>query len=290
MRDTLHYCGRVFTGIEIEAIRRLIADTPGAHRAGLSRLVCEQLGWRRADGHIKDMSCRVAMLRMQDDGLIYLPAPLNSNGNGRPYGRRTPQAEPGLHPIVAPASALVDLHLEPIVDRKASHLWNEYIDRYHYLGYQPLPGAQMRYFAWAKGRVLALLGFGAAAWKTAPRDRFIGWTHNQRESKLHLLVNNTRFLILPWIHSQNMASRLLAMATRRLSDDWQERYGYRPVLVETFVEIPRFHGTCYKAANWIYIGQTQGRGKLDVKREARLPKKSIWVYPLVKDFRRKLCG
>ncbi|MDA2924916.1 DUF4338 domain-containing protein, partial [Acidobacteria bacterium AH-259-L09] len=225
------------------------------------------------------------MLHMHDDGLIQLPAPLNGNGNGRPYKRRTPQAEPQLFPTVIPANALVDLHLEPLVERKASHLWNEYIDRYHYLGYQPLPGAQLRYFARANGSILALLGFGAAAWKTAPRDRFIGWTPEQRERNLHLVVNNARFLILPWVHSRNLASRLLAMAARRLTDDWQQRYGYRPVLIETFVETLRFRGTCYKAANWIYLGETQGRGKLDVKHKALLPRKSTWAYPLVKDFR-----
>ena len=288
MDRTLRYCGRTFTESEIETIRTLIVDTPGAHRFLLSKLVCEKLGWCRANGQLKDMSCRVAMLRMQEHGLIQLPAPQTRNGNGRPYRcRRTPQAEPELMPTVVPVSNLPDLHLEIVADQKSSYLWNEYIDRYHYLGYYPLPGAQLRYFACAKGRIFALLGFSAAAWKTAPRDRFIGWTPEQRKSKLHLVVDNSRFLILPWIHSHNLASRLLAMATRRLVDDWHARYGYRPVLVETFVEI-RFRGTCYKAANWICLGETQGRGKLDKTHKARLPKKSIWVYPLIKNFRRQL--
>ena len=288
--NTLRYCGREFTESEIESIHRLIANTPSASRNQLSRLVCEQLGWRRPDGGIKDMSCRVAMLRMQNDGLIRLPAPRNANGNGRRYKRRTPQAEPSLFSTVEPADALVNLCLELVIKREASFLWNEYIDRYHYLGYQPLPGAQLRYFARAKGNILALFGFGAAAWKTAPRDNFIGWTPCQREQNLQLVVNNSRFLILPWVRSQNLASRLLSMATRRLTDDWQERYGYRPVLVETFVKTPRFRGTCYKAANWICLGETQGRGKLDVKHKAKLPRKSIWVYPLVKNFRQQLCS
>lgn len=285
----VRYCGRDFADGELLEIRRLIADNPRASRARLSRLACEQLVWRRADGRLKDMSCRVAMLRMQDDGLIQLPPRCNGNGNGRPYGRRTSQAEPELFPVVASAGALVDLYLDPVDRSKASHLWNEYIDRYHYLGYQPLPGAQLRYFATANGTALALMGFGAAAWKIAPRDRFIGWTAEQRQSKLHLVVNNARFLLLPWVHCQNLASRLLSMATRRLADDWQKRYGYRPVLLETFVESPRFRGTCYKAANWIYLGETQGRGKLDKDHTASLPRKSIWAYPLVKDFRRTLC-
>jgi hypothetical protein len=243
----------------------------------------------RADGRLKDMSCRVAMLRMQEDGLIRLPPPRNGNGNGRPYRRRTPQAEPGLFPGVTSVGALKDLQLALVEHSKTSHLWNEYIDRYHYLGYQPLPGAQLRYFAVANGTVLGLIGFGAAAWKTAPRDRFIGWSSEKRQNRLHLIVNNARFLILPWVQCKYLASRVLSMATRRLARDWQKRYGYRPVLAETFVEIPRFQGTCYKAANWIYLGETKGRGKLDVNHAAGLPVKSIYIYSLVKNFRRMLC-
>lgn len=286
----MRYCGRDFSAAEMESIRALIAEHASANRARLSRLVCEALDWRRPDGRLKDMSCRVAMLRMLADGLIELPPPQTRNNNGRPYRRRTPQAEPELLPVVGSAGRLVDLNLEPVTGRRQSHLWNEYIDRYHYLGYQPLPGAQLRYIARANGGVLALLGFGAAAWKTAPRDRFIGWTAAQRERRLHLVVNNARFLILPWVRCRNLASRLLSLATRRLAEDWQQRYGYRPVLVETFVETARFRGTCYKAANWICLGQTQGRGKLDVQNKRELPKKTIWVYPLVKHFRRQLCA
>lgn len=288
--DRLRYCGRSFIPSELDAIESLIRDNPQAHRAALSRMVCELVDWRRPNGLLKDMSCRVAMLRMHDDGLIRLPPPLTSNGNGRRRPARTPAGEPDLFPVEVPAGKLEDLHLEPVTDSKASRLWNEYIDRYHYLGYQPLPGAQIRYFARAQDRILAAFGFGAAAWKTAPRDEFIGWSAPQREQRLHLLVNNARFLILPWVRSHNLASKLLAMATRQIVEDWHGRYGYRPVLLETFVETPRFRGICYKAANWIYLGETKGRGKLDVKKEAKLPRKAIWVLPLVKHFRRELCG
>ena len=284
------YCGRPFTASELEVIRALIADHRGLNRAQLSRLVCNSLGWKRPDGRLKDMSCRVAMLRMETDGLIDLPPPLKRNGNARAYGRRTPVAEPELVPLLDPVCALVDLRLELVGNRRASHLWNEYVDRYHYLGYQPLPGAQLRYFAYTQDRPIAVLGFGAAAWKTRARDDFIGWTATQRAARLHLIVNNARFLILPWVRLRNLASRLLAMATRRIPADWQEHYGYRPLLVETFVEVPRFRGTCYKAANWICLGETQGRGKRDVHHQAPLPKKSIWVYPLTKQFRTRLCA
>ena len=284
------YCGRDFSALDMETIRALLADNPKANRAQLTRLVCDALNWRRPDGRLKDMSCRVAMLRMQKDVRIQLPPPLKANNNGRPYRRRTPQAEPEQFLAVDSVRDLVGLTLEPVTDRAQSHLWNEYIDRYHYLGYQPLPGAQRRYLARANGQTLALLGFGAAAWKTAPRDRFIGWTPQQRERGLQFVVNNARFLILPWVHCPNLASRLLSMATRRLPDDWQQVYGYRPVLLETFVESPRFCGTCYKAANWTYLGLTKGRGKLDVHCTAQLPKKAIWVRCLAKDFRRRLCS
>jgi len=230
------------------------------------------------------------MLRMQDDGLIHLPPPVKGNGNGKPYRRRTPEAEPQLVPVTVPAGELTDLHLEPVAGPNASHLWNEYVDRYHYLGHKPLPGAQLRYFARAGGRCLAVLGFSAAAWKTAPRDSFIGWTPEQREARLHLVVNNARFLILPWVRSRYLASRLLGMASRQIADDWQQRYAYRPVLLETFVETPRFAGTSYKAANWLRLGETKGRGKLDRYKKAELPKKTVWVYPLASNFRSVLCG
>jgi hypothetical protein len=284
----IRYCGRDFTYSEIEEIRLLIENNPTATRAHLSRLVCEQLGWLRDDDRLKDMSCRVAMLRMQDDGLVCLPPPKNGNNNGKPYLRRTPQAEPEKPLMVTSPRELGDLQLQLVTDRPNSHLHNEYLDRYHYLGYQPLPGDQLRYFVRAGGRILALLSFGAAAWKTQPRDRFIGWTAQQRQQHLHLVTNNARFLILPWVRCHNLASSILGMAARRLADDWQCRYGYRPALLETFVEQPRFHGTCYKAANWTFLGLTKGRGKLDSRNEARLPKKAIWVYPLEKRFRRIL--
>ena len=131
-------------------------------------------------------------------------------------------------------------------------------------------------------------GFGAPAWKTAPRDRFIGWRPSERERNLQLIVNNARFLILPWVESQNLASKLLALAARQLPQDWHDRYAYRPVPLETFVDTQRFTGACYKAANWIHVGQTQGRGKLDWHHQADLPTKSIWLYPLSKLFRRSL--
>lgn len=283
------YCGREFSERELAEIRRIIAEDPNKTRWAISQQVCEALAWRKIDGGLKEMSCRVALLRMQEDGLVCLPPPRRRNGNGTRYERRTVQAEPEL-PLCKPVAELRDLRLELVVDKRDSRLWNEYIARYHYQGYQVLPGAQLRYFARAEGRIVALLGFGAAAWKTAPRDTFIGWTHPQRKQRLHLVVNNARFLILPWVTSRHLASKLLGTAARQLPDDWNARYGYRPVLLETFVEKQRFTGTCYRAANWRCLGDTQGRGKLDVHTLRLLPVKSVWALPLHKRFREILCA
>jgi len=285
----MHYCGRFFSEEDIRTIREVIAEEPRRNRVQISRTVCRSLNWYKLDGDLKEMSCRVALLRMEKDGLIELPPPKHRNGNGGKFRRRTSACIPQ-SPISSPVGSLPQLRLELVSKKSESYLYNEYIDRYHYLGYKPLPGAQLRYMAKSDKRVIALLGFGAAAWKIAPRDRFIGWTDQQRQRHLHMVINNARFLILPWVRSKNLASKLLGMVVKGVAYDWEKRYGYRPVLIESFVESLRFRGTCYKAANWIYVGQTQGRGKLDVKHLASLPKKDIYLYPLNKAFRDLLCS
>lgn len=285
---TLRYCGRLFTREEIELIRRLIAAEPRPNRAQLSRAVCEALDWVRPGGDLKDMSCRVAMLRMEKDGLIELPAPQNGNGNGVTCPRLTDASAPQ-QPITDSAGSLGKLQLCLVTTPQQSSLWNELIQRHHYLRYQPLPGAQIRYLIFsANNQLLAALGFGAAAWKVAPRDHFIGWTPEQRAQNLHLVVNNARFLIMPWVSSKNLASKILALAAKRLTYDWNVRYKYTPVLLETFVERQRFFGTSYRAANWIHVGQTQGRGKLDRHHQNLVPVKNIYLYPLDKHFQQTL--
>lgn len=283
------YCGREFTAEELERIRRLIAEDPTRNRAALSRVVCDELVWLRVDGRRKEMSCRVAMLRMARDGLLKLPAPERGNGNGRNRPRLTAASDPR-PAVTCPVEALGELSLRSVADASESALWNEQIERYHYLGYKPLPGAQLRYMVFAGSELLALLGFGAAAWKVAARDRFIGWSVEQRVQNLQRVVNNARFLILPWVRSRNLASRVLSLAARRLPHDWQLRYGHRPVLLETFVDRTRFEGTCYRAANWLRVGQTRGRGKLDRRHRHDLPVKDIWLYPLHRRFRSVLCS
>ena len=279
------YCGRDFSAAEIDWVRALIAQRPALRRAALSRALCERLGWRKPDGGLKDMSARVAMLRMHRDGLIVLPPPRN-----RPRTMRPPPPSPATDPPPFPPPARLGevrpVRVEPVADAAAGRCWNAFVARHHYLGYTPLPGAQLRYFARAAGgEPLALFGFGAAAWKTAPRDRFVGWTPEARQRNLPLVVNNARFLILPWIRIPNLASHLLAQVERRLPDDWRRRYAIRPVLLETFCETPRFDGAAYRSANWIPVGKTQGRGKLDRRHEFARPVKDIYLKPLRPDWK-----
>lgn len=282
------YCGRLFTAEELALISRLIAGPKKTNRAQLSRLVCDELRWFRPDGRRKDMACRVAMLRMHRDGLITLPEPLKGNCNGRISPKSTAACDPR-DQLERPAGDFGELQFRIVKTRADSVVWNELIHRYHYLGYKPLPGAQLRYLVSGGGHLLAALGFGASAWSVAPRDKFIGWTAGQRKLNLQFVINNARFLVLPWVKSPNLASRILGGVVKRVAADWRERYKYAPVLLETFVEKERFRGTCYRAANWILTGQTQGRGKLDRHKQCSLPVKDIFLYPLTKDFRRLLC-
>lgn len=277
------YCGRDFSKQELVVIRQLISENPSATRAVLSRLTCQAVHWYKIDGGLKEMSCRVAMLRMQDDGLIKLPPPRHRYcpANNVQFTSAT-APKPGIN---KPVHALPCVQLRIVMGRQQSRLWNEYIHRYHYLGYKPLPGAQLRYFVISENNIIALLGFGASAWQCAPRDKYIGWTHDQRKKKLQYIVNNARFLILPWVKCKNLASKILSLTSHRLSRDWQGHYGYQPVLLETFVERDRFAGTCYKAANWVLVGQTKGRGKLGPAGKISVPIKDLWLYPLERNFR-----
>lgn len=282
----MRYCGREFSITELERIRFLAAK-PKMTRQALSKQVCQEFQWHKLDGGLKDMSCRVALLRMQKDNLVQLPSPLPRGNNSNRVIIKTEKTEPQTL-LFTPVNKLRNVRLEQVLTKNDAKLWNEYIDRYHYLGHKTLPGAQLRYFARSDEGLLALFGFGAAAWKTAPRDNFIGWTPGIRERRLHLIVNNARFLILPWIQSKHLASKLLGLVARRISNDWNDRYGYRPVLLETFVEKDKFRGTCYRAANWICLGHTQGRGKLDSSKTYSLPIKSVWVFPLSQNYRQTL--
>ena len=281
------YSGREFSPQEIEQIRQLMQQCPTLLRTPLSRKLCELFAWTKPNGELKDMSCRVALLRMQADGLITLPASRMPH-RGRPHFPAT-AATDAQAPLLRPVHELATLTLQPVLGTPASRLWNEYVQRYHYLGYTPMSGSQMRYNVFAGEQLVALLSFGASAWKLGPREQFIGWPEPLRLKNLQRVVNNARFLILPWVQSKGLASKILSKVARQLPNDWQLRYGYRPVLLETFVESQRHRGTCYKAANWVHIGQTTGRGKKSAVHHQIIPIKDIWLYPLRRDFAAVLC-
>jgi hypothetical protein len=211
------------------------------------------------------------------------------NGNGRALnpGRVDWPSE---QPVERRADQLPGLTVHPVTQQGPSRLYNALMERYHYLGFVPMAGAQMRYLISWEGGWLGALGFGAAAWQVRDRDRFIGWDHPRRPAPLHRIVNNSRFLILPWVRCPSLASKVLTLGVRRLAADFRQLYGYSPVLVESFVEDARFEGTCYRAANWRQVGRTQGRGKMGQRHGPGVPRKSIWVYPLDRRFRQILCG
>lgn len=282
----MKYCGREFSDTDIKKIRQIISAHPELPREHIARAVCENFGWRKPDGGLKDMSCKVALLRMHRGGMIQLPPPRRKGPSIKPFSRRTPEGEAD-NPVNKFVHELKGLRLRKVSNHAESQLWNEYIERYHYLGYKRLPGAQLRYFIDHDKGNLALLGFGAAAWRTAPREKYIGWSDKKREERLHLIVNNARLLILPWIRCQNLVSWILGKIAKQLPVDWEKRYRYRPVLLETFVEDQKFSGLCYKASNWRYLGKTQGLGKIN-KTNTPIPIKSVWVYPLTHNFREYL--
>lgn len=280
------YCGKVWSSEDIGTIRELLMREASASRMVLSQRVCEMFDWRSPNGKLKEMSCRVAMLKMHRDGLIELPPPRWE----RPRAYRVvPVPESEAQPDwTGELSELDELKIVPVQRGVPLRCWNALVGQHHYLGYTMLPGAQIRYFIMDGERILGAMGFGAAAWKVAPRDQFIGWDQEQRGRGLHLIVGQSRFLILPWIHCRNLASKSLAMVAKRLPQDWAERYGFEPVLLESFVDTTRFRGTCYQASNWVKVGNTQGRGKLDRYTQRTETVKSIWLKPLRGDFRERL--
>ena len=287
---TWKYCGRVFTETELETIRAIIGEDTTGMRTVIAGRACEQLGWYRADGKTKGDNMAQVLKRMEADRLIELPPSRSGFRSTRakpiPHTART---DPG-ESITAPAGELArHLRIEIAQTDEQKSLWNEYVDRYHYLGYTPIAGAQLKYLVYCRDRLLALLGFGSSAWKIAPRDWYIGWSDEKREQNLNLVVNNARFLILPWVGSKNLASTILSRIIARLPEDWMQRYRYKPVLLETFVEKKRFTAASYRAANWKLVGSTKGRGKLDRLKEAALPVKDIYLYPLDPDFKQLLC-
>jgi hypothetical protein len=276
--------GRTFSREEILKIREIVGSSPSDHRNDLSKKVCQALGWYQENGRLKDRSCRDVLLRLQQAGLLHLPTPRHPPRPRRPIPL-TARTDPRLPFPLEPREVGLEHFRIATGIKSEDALWNEFVERYHYLKFGTVVGPQIKYFVEVRGEPVACLSFGGAAWKVEPRDRWIGWTVEQRKRNLRYVVNNTRYLVLPWARVKNLASRILSLAAKRLPQDWQQLYGYRPCLLETFVHTERHAGTCYKAANWILVGATKGRGKMDRRNEAKLPKKAMYVYPLVPDAR-----
>lgn len=286
--QSLIFSGRIFSVKELELIQEISADFASLGRTEISRTVCELLEWKRPNGGLKNHECRLLLERLQELGLVKLPAVRLLGRRGPRVVQVTSQSEPEPE-LMGSAGQFEPLWLEIVESGPGgeSRLWTEFIERYHYLGYRVPVGANLRYLvrsSYCPSRVLACLLWSSPAWKMAVRDRWIGWSDEQRQGNLQLIVNNARFLILPWVHIQGLASKILSRCARQLPGDWEKRYGYRPLLLETLVDTGRFRGTCYRAANWIFLGRTQGRGRMDRHHisHGRAPK-DVYVYPLCRN-------
>ena len=287
--ESLYVQGRELEAKDLEWIRQLIDAHPSWNRTKLSEHIAQSWQWRNQAGQLKDMACRTMLLKLEQKGLLCLPARQRSNNScaGRPVALL--MAQPLVEPIESQLSILEPLSIVAAHSREELSLFDWLLWRYHYLPYFRAVGENIKYLVFdCRARPLACLLYGAAAWKLSVRDEFIGWTKQQREANLCYLANNLRFLILPWVRVKNLASCLLSASLSMLSGHWQLKYGHPIYLAETFVECERFRGTCYRAANWSWLGQTQGRGRNDRSRQLSVPIKDIYVRTLCKDFRQRL--
>jgi len=287
------FCGQVVKNQQLSEINEIIETFPKLSRTELANTVCELFSWKRPTGKLKSVECRQFLERLDKKGTIRLPVSRKQYANkGAVKVQQTGKADIQ-STISVELKELSPILLARVDSRKQRKLWYEYVDRYHYLGYQLPFGAQLRYFikAGATNDILGCFQFSSPAWKMAPRDRWIGWTDEQRKFNLQKIINNSRFLIFPWVKVKNLASSVLSLAVKTVPDDWQRCYGYRPVLMETLVDRKRFKGTCYKAANWIHMGKTTGRGRMDrANKQQSTSVKEIFVYPLTSRFRQELAG
>lgn len=291
MKSVERIQGRDLCESDIEQVRALIASHPHWHRTRLSVELAQTWNWRSAAGQLQDMAARSLLRKLEHRGWITLPPRRHEFYPRLPLNSASPELPLVSEPIAEPLAGLLPVHLELVVaGHRDRALFSRYLACYHYLGYRGPVGESIGYVARdCHGRDLACVLFGAAAWKTRPRDAWIGWDDATRARRLLHITNNTRFLILPWVRVPHLASHLLGCITRRLAADWQTRYGHAVHLVETFVDSERFRGTCYRAANWTHVGQTQGRGRQDRDHVLRVPVKDVYLYPLTRDFRHRLC-
>jgi hypothetical protein len=288
--------GRWLSEEEVEVIRRLIAEHPHWSRRRLSVAVSEAFNWRTANGQLKDMSARLLLAKLAHRGFIELPPRQRRGGRQRLRALCQPElfwaTSKEQRPIEGPLEVLRPL--EVVLVEPGTAEANDFVchlAQHHYLGFGGSSGQNLRYLIRdCYRRELACVLFGSAAWKVQARDRFIGWSTEQRPSRLGLITNNSRFLILPHVRVPNLASHILGLTLRRLCLDWERKYHLAPCLVETFVERERFSGTCYRAANWLLVGQTCGRTRHDRYNTVQVPIKDIYLYPLCADFKERLWG
>lgn len=285
------FCGQTLRPDQVNEIVLIVATFPKLTRTELANTICELFAWKRPTGKLKTVECRQFLEHLEAVGTIRLPACQSKYAKRTKFSvDKTPSSD--TQAIVSvKLSELAPVRLARVKDYAERQLWYEYMDRYHYLGYRLPFGAQLRYFIESgKSRDrLGCLQFSSPAWKMAARDQWIGWSDEERKNNLQKIISNSRFLIFPWVRVKNLASSVLAMAADTVPDDWCDCYGYRPVLIETLVDQSQFKGTCYNAANWVHVGQTTGRGRMDRQNKRKgMAVKDIFVYPLSKRFRQEL--
>jgi len=284
------YRGRVVNDKDIASINELIAQNPGDSRYALSRKLCLTWNWVQPNGALRDMVCRGLMLELDRAGHIRLPARKRSPRNPFVYRQKPEKIEIDQSPLQTELSNIRPLTFRQVRRTVSEKLFNSLIDHYHYLGYCQPVGEQLKYIVYAHKRPIACLAWSSAPRHIGSRDRFIGWSAAMRRKNIHLMAYNSRFLILPWVRVSSLASHILGRMTKILTRDWHHIYNHPVYYLETFVDKARFAGTCYKASNWIYLGDTTGRGKNDQTHKVNRSIKAVWGYPLIKDFRTLLSG
>jgi len=279
---------RSVTETDMATVRNVIATHPNGSRRFISQEICRKWNWVQPNGTLKDLVCRSLLLHLESIGQIQLPPrrylPPNPLANRKPPAKLAADQTP----VQCSLHELLPICLKQVRRTPSEKLFNSLIHQYHYLGYTQPVGEHLKYIVFSNNRPLACLSWSSAPWYIASRDRFIGWSPETRQKNLHLISNNTRFLILPWIQVPHLASHVLALNRRHISQDWQGLYNHRIYLLESFVDTKKFIGTCYKADNWFYAGHTTGRGKLSKSRKPNRSKKAVYVYPLNPNFRKIL--
>jgi hypothetical protein len=288
MNAILKYRSRTVTDAEAAFIRELIAAHPGLSRRRLSEELCRAWNWIQPNGQPRDMICRGLMLALHRAGHITLPPPKLLPRNPLAQRRRPAPVEIDRSPVEGSLQSLGPLHWDQVRRTSQESLFNSLLEQFHYLGYTQPVGEHLKYLVSAQSRPIACLAWSSAPRHLGPRDRFIGWSAEVRRKNVHLIATNLRFLVLPWVKVPHLASHLLGRMARQLPHDWEQVYGHGLSFLETFVDPERFRGTCYRAANWIALGRTTGRGKNDQTHRANRSLKEVWGYPLQRHFRRRL--